>query len=343
MAIPRRLTKKQIERQNGVRTASGVLQFGGNNTNAVRYQHLPDYDPNETYDQIEAKLKERFAIMRMMTRKCISGKARSLVVSGPGGVGKTFDIDQVLSDWDPEEEKYTTSSGYVKATGLYKLLYQHREKGQIVKFDDSDSLFYDVTCLNFIKIATDTTERRRIAYRAEFDMFDENGEPIPRAFDFNGTMIFVSNLDFDMMIDKSAKLAPHLEAMVTRANYINMGMRTKYDYLVRLFMLVYPEDEDTPGLFDKLRLTPQQVDEVMNFIESNHRLLRECSFALRPRTMTRSAGIVRRSSPAAATVWHRLPRSKSPIWSTATSRLMSGPKQLNDSTPLHPTQPSAEP
>jgi hypothetical protein len=271
-SIPR-VNTKNVAAGRPTDSNGRVLQYVSTQAQ-LRYQHLPDFDRNESDEQIRAKLEERFTMLRIMGRKCITGKCRAFTVSGPGGVGKTFDLDKILSDWDPEKEKHSTSSGYVRMTHLYRLLWQNRHPGDIVKLDDSDSLFYDTNSLNMLKRACDTTEERWLVYGSEKVLFDDNDEPIPRTFKFEGTMIFVSNLDFDWMIDKGTKLAPHLEAFVTRSNYLNVGMHTKRDYLIRLFMAV------EEGLFEKMQLTEEEIDDTLNFINSNYKVLRECSLRM---------------------------------------------------------------
>ena len=54
-------------------------------------------------------------------------------------------VERVMREWDPEEKNHTFIRGYAKATGLYKLLYQYRNAGQVIIFDDADSVFLDVT------------------------------------------------------------------------------------------------------------------------------------------------------------------------------------------------------
>jgi hypothetical protein len=269
-----------------------------NQSRSARYQHLPDYDQNESDEDIERKLNERFEIMRLMTQDAIAGKVRAMIASGPGGVGKTFTIDEELEKWDPDGENYTSSRGYMRATGLYKMLWKHRAHGDLVKLDDMDSVFYDDTSLNFIKIACDTTQRRVITYAAETFLTDEEtGDPIPRNFEYNGTMMFITNLDFDQMIDKNNKLTPHLEALVTRSHYIDLMMKTKRDYLIRVFQVA------RQGLFDQIEggLTQEEENDVLEFIDQHYRNLRECSL----RMALKIGNLRKGADPDAAISWQR--------------------------------------
>ena len=230
-------------------------------------------DRNETDTEIEARLAERFEILDIMTEACMCGNARSLVISGPAGVGKSFGVERILADWDPNAINHTIVKGYVRATGLVKLMYQYREAGQVIVFDDADSIFYDDVSLNLLKAVCDTTEKRKVSWLTEGSLIDEEtAERIPRSFDFNGTIIFLTNLDFDLLIARGHKLAPHLEALVSRSHYLDLSMKTKRDYLVRIKQVI------NQGLLDNL--IPTQRSEVVDFIDTNADRLRELSLRM---------------------------------------------------------------
>ena len=104
---------------------------------------------------------------------------------------------------------------------------KHKDKGKMVVIEDSDSIFNDDTTLAMLKAVADSTEKRKVSYLSEFNMVDEDSNVIPRTFQFNGTIVFITNLDFDAIIDKGNKLAPHLAAMVSRSHYIDLAMKTR--------------------------------------------------------------------------------------------------------------------
>jgi len=160
----------------------------------------------------------------------------------------------------------------VRATGLFKALYQNRLKGQVLVFDDADSIFFDDTSLNFLKAVLDSTERRRVSYLSEYKMYDEeNATIIPSTFEFEGTCIFVTNYDFDAMIARGHKLAPHLQALVSRAHYVDLAMKTRRDYLIRIRQVI---DE---GLFAEKSMSKKEINDVMAFIETHVDRVRELS------------------------------------------------------------------
>ena len=105
----------------------------------------------ETDAEVDARISERFEVLEDITNSVITGVSRALIVSGPAGLGKSFTVEKVMRDWDPDEERHTFIKGYVKATGLYKLLYQYRHTGNVIVFDDADSVFLDDVALNLLK------------------------------------------------------------------------------------------------------------------------------------------------------------------------------------------------
>jgi len=227
----------------------------------------------ETDEEIDVRISERFEVLEDITKSVISGVSRSLIVSGPAGLGKSFTIEKVLREWDPQEDNHVFIRGYAKATGLYKLLYQYRNPGQVIVFDDADSVFFDDTALNLLKAVADTTERRRVSWLSEATLIDEeSAESIPRTFDFNGSIIFITNLDFDGAIERGSKLAPHLQAMMSRSHYVDLTMKTKQDYLVRIRQVV------KQGLLSYLNW--HEAGEVMRFVEKNSETLRELSLRM---------------------------------------------------------------
>lgn len=228
---------------------------------------------HETEEQIDTRIAERFDILDVLTEACIVGNSRALIVSGPAGLGKSYTVEKALQNWDPNEVNHTIVKGYVRATGLVKLLYQYREHGQVVVFDDADSIFFDDVSLNLLKAVCDTTERRRVSWLSEGKLVDEEtADLIPRSFDFNGTVIFISNYDFDAMIDRGHKLAPHLQALVSRAHYIDLAMKNRRDYLVRIRQVI------RQGLLNELSFEARS--DVITFIEQNHEKLRELSLRM---------------------------------------------------------------
>ena len=128
-----------------------------------------------------------------------SGVQKSLIVSGEGGLGKTYTVMKALNEKGLENYScfsgeeipdssggYRVIKGFSTAKGLYRSLYENKDG--ILVFDDCDSILKDSTALNLLKGALDSHDERIISWNA--DMKDE----LPRSFIFNGYVIFITNL-----------------------------------------------------------------------------------------------------------------------------------------------------
>lgn len=216
----------------------------------------------ETEQQRHDRIKERFGVLRMFTDAMLNGLCRAMIVSGPGGLGKSFGVEQALKKWDPTGNKYTINHGYMRPTGLLKLTWKHRAPGDVVVIDDADSVFGDDVSLNILKAVCDTCEDRTVTWLSQKGLWDEDsGQFIPSRFDFEGSFIFLTNIDFDQKIDKGTALSHHYEALVTRAHYVDLAMRGIADYLTRIDQVV------EEGLLR--HLSKSEVKDVMKFVHDH--------------------------------------------------------------------------
>ena len=228
--------------------------------------------PVETPEETSERVAARFRVMDRMVDATVGGKNRAVIVSGPPGVGKSHGVLQSLADLD--ESRYAVVKGFVRPTGLYKTLYEHREAGHVVVFDDADSIFFDDVSLNLLKAACDSTRARRLSWLAETRMEDEGGDRLPRSFEFKGSVVFLTNYDFDSVVAKGGRLAPHFEAMISRSHYVDLALKTPAEYLARIRQVV------AAGMLDDSDTTPAQRTELLEFLDTNHTRLRELSLRM---------------------------------------------------------------
>ena len=115
----------------------------------------------ETDEQIVERLRQRFEVLKDMTKAVKEGNVRAMIVTGPPGVGKSFGVDEVLSKDDlfnalgQRKPRYEIVKGAMSAIGLYTKLYEYSEKGNVIVFDDCDSVLLDDLSLNILKAALD--------------------------------------------------------------------------------------------------------------------------------------------------------------------------------------------
>src|SRR5579859_466486 len=139
----------------------------------------------------------------------IKGSTNALFVAGKGGTGKTQTVERVLHAAGLSDGKgYFKNSGSASASGVYTLLYHHRN--DIILFDDSDGALRDTDARNLIKAATDTKKVRKLVWnkKSSFIFNPEEEDPeayeddlgmAPQYFDFKGRIIFISNLSLDQL------------------------------------------------------------------------------------------------------------------------------------------------
>jgi len=230
----------------------------------------------ETVAEIESKLADRFEALAIMSEATGKGINRSLIVSGPAGLGKSFTVEAKLTELEQKGHSVTYIKGYVRPLALYKLLYETRHPNSVLVFDDSDSVFYDDVSMNLLKGACDSTERRVLHWLSKSieKEADEEGESIPEKFEFQGSIIFITNYDFDAMIESGNKLAPHFQALVSRSHYLDLAMKTKMDYIVRIRQVV------RGGMLRDRGFNAAEQTMILEFIENNMERLRELSLRM---------------------------------------------------------------
>lgn len=221
-------------------------------------------------DELSKRISSRFTTLRRMTEGSASGIVRSMIVTGPGGLGKSHTVSEVINSLPEERVKHIR--GYIRPTGLYKTLYENRFKKNVIVFDDADSIFADETSLNLLKAACDSTDKRRLSWMSMAEFYDEGGDLIPNSFDFEGCVIFITNKDLQSEVDRSGKLAPHFEAMISRSHYIDLGIKTPRDYIIRIKQVI------ESGMLSEM---PNELkDDIIKFIEDNQTKMRELSLRM---------------------------------------------------------------
>lgn len=175
-----------------------------------------------------------FGHMASLVKVLARGKIKSILIYGGPGIGKTFVVNQSL-----REEGLSPGNGYYVVKGkittasLYQTLYLHR-KGDLLVFDDTDSVWGDQEAANVLKAALDSYDTRSISWysartvnisklnpadRQEFyDSLDKKLEAdptdskikFPSEFEYNGKICFISNLPYEKfdeaVLNRSVKI-----------------------------------------------------------------------------------------------------------------------------------------
>lgn len=231
----------------------------------------------ETDAEILERLAERFQILNDMTKAVKQGNVRAMIVSGPPGVGKSHGVEAVLAKEDlfntlaDRKPKYEIVKGAMSAIGLYAKLYEFADRGNVVVFDDCDSILLEDLSLNILKGALDSSKRRFISWNTDSRLLRSEG--VPNRFEFKGSAIFITNIKFEHV--KSKKLRDHLDALESRCHYIDLQMDTEREKILRIEQVVKQGD-----MLEDYDFKPWDTDEILDFVKVNAHKLRELSLRM---------------------------------------------------------------
>jgi len=93
-----------------------------------------------------------------------------------------------------------------------------------------------------------------------------------RTFDFEGAVVFVTNIDFSGEIAKQNKMAPHYSALLSRSLYVDLGIHSKREVLVRIGQVMF-----SPGFLQDNELTPGMSRDIMAWLTRWHNRVRVLS------------------------------------------------------------------
>lgn len=241
---------------------------------------LPDdTEDEETDEEILARIQERFEAADRMAISIMKGVLPAMVESGPAGLGKSFGIELALEKRKKEAEeagfefKYDYISGAISPVGLYISAWNHREKGNVIVMDDCDSVFADEDSLNILKAMLDSSDRRMLSWRKKSRWLEDLG--IDDNFEFKGSVIFLTNLDFERKIQSGKAYGVHFKAIMDRCLYLHLTIRTIRDFMIRIKHVVYTE-----RMLEKYGFTEQQTDELMAYVWENRKRFYHLSLRL---------------------------------------------------------------
>ena len=230
----------------------------------------------ETTEEAMDRIRKRFAILDQMTDAVANGVVRGLIVSGPPGVGKSFGVERILDDYDAMAKLSNSGprteivKGAMTPIGLYQTLFNNSKQGDILVFDDCDSILFDEVCLNMLKAVLDSGKKRVISWKSESNALRREG--IPDRFEFKGGCIFITNVNFENV--RSKKIQDHLEALMSRCHYIDLEMDSVEDRFLRINQIV------KDGMLAEYNFGPEGEQEVIDFMIQKASRLREISLRM---------------------------------------------------------------
>lgn len=271
-------------------------KMSGNNTN-LNMAISPVHYVNETPEQIIERVSDRFDIMYKIAKGCAQGLVPSIVISGAGGIGKTWGITQIVENERQQRQAMLelmpntgvseliveVIGGYMTPLHLYMALYRNRFDNSLLIFDDCDSVLEDGKSINLLKHATDSSPVRKISYASGAKELED--EDIPTGFEFQGTIMVISNYDFHGIVARGRhKLVPHLQALMTRTDVLDLKLHSNREKVIWINHVV----ESTNMLVND-GLSGEQQTMVMKYLETHQDSFLSLSF----RNVRRIAGYMK--------------------------------------------------
>ena len=197
-------------------------------------------ETNKTKAVSEFGINDRFGFVEKMVGMVAKKTIASAIITGQGGLGKTHTVLKTLKNEGMSDttdlgqfeigsrinapKAFRLVKGFSTAKGLYRTLFEGN--GQVLVFDDCDSVLKDPVALNLLKGALDSYGDRWINWNA-----DIRDEDLPRSFKFTGSIVFISNMDLER-IDQAVR---------SRAMCVDLSM-TQEQKVERMQVIASNED-----------------------------------------------------------------------------------------------------
>lgn len=261
---------------------------------------LSNQDPimdGRTDEEITDIFDQKFEDLRELVEAAQNGVVTSMIVAGNAGFGKTYAVETKLDELSvldmiaDRPPKFEVIKGTMSVVGLFEILYRNSDRGQVIVLDDCDTMLFDDEALNILKAALDTGKKRFISYFKDSLFLKSHG--VPNRFRFEGSIIFLTNVDFEMMIRRGNKKSPHFEALLSRSHYVDVYLQNRREMMLRVKSVI-----EKQGLLESYKFNKIEKAEVTEYFFRNVGKFRELSL----RTVIKIADL-RKASPKS---WKRL-------------------------------------
>ena len=242
----------------------------------VQGQTVSPVIESDEVDALDFGINQRFEFLETLVQMIIDKNIPSLLITGEGGLGKTHTVKSVIErnglsdvmiemakapkvavdeDDEPVEHKnpgdYIFIKGFTTPKGVYRLLYENRDK--IIVFDDCDAALMNPTAVNLIKAAADSYDDRWVSWHSE-GLF---GSDLPSSFRFEGQIIFISNMSYHK-ID---------QAIRSRSMCVDLSMTTEQK--IERMTKIAVSDSFMPEFSEEIKL------DALNFLRDRQRMVRD--------------------------------------------------------------------
>lgn len=191
---------------------------GNVSTSGVVDSEVVNYD-KMFEDEVRATPEERFDDMKSYIFNVVKGIRPLALLCGAPGVGKTFRVMEIVKTTKSQihggpmqrDVDYKVVKGKCTPTALFTSLHDFKEEGQLLIFDDCDSIFKDGDAINLLKAAYDSSDERIVSWNTSAAIpmpVEDGGAPdcddavfdaskgkwyYPKDFIYNGSGIIITN------------------------------------------------------------------------------------------------------------------------------------------------------
>lgn len=252
--------------------ASGDINPGWKSPSQSQPTHYCNPDDDLEDAEIISDIADRFETFEECIEQVVCGSRPGCLVSGPAGCGKSHSVEK----YQDRANDFESISGDISPVNLYMALYRAKDNG-VLCFDDCDGVFEDEVKLNLLKAALEVVrpgKERMICWLKESRAL--LNEEIPKSFDFQGRILFMTNIDFEYEIERGTKRSPHLKALLSRSGYMSLGLHSKRRRVLRVVQVCRDSNiMEENGVSD-----PTMQAEILDFVMENQDNWRELSLRL---------------------------------------------------------------
>src|ERR1019366_4838533 len=225
---------------------------------------VPAAIDNRTDAGIIIDVTEAFSIAKRMVFAACEGIVTSVIMTGAPGVGKSFCVEQVLEAHKLKnpDARCKVIHGNLLAMDLYHQASQYANKGDVLVIDDCDGIFDNIIALNILKALLDTSEHRVVSWLSNHVRVTSGD--IPSEFIYNGSIIFLSNINMQYAIDNKMANHEHLMALRDRAICLDLSLHTR-----REIALWVGEVVRTNRILQGMGLTEQNEIDAIAWLNDN--------------------------------------------------------------------------
>lgn len=163
--------------------------------NNERYSNFVNEEKQKAIEKIinqnEGSItKNKFKPIRELTSMVAKGVANGVVITGEGGIGKTYNVLKQLNSLGlKDNEDYVRLTTYSTPLEFYRQLYEHKDK-KVILIDDVQSIWTNKTMVSILKGVLDDIGGKRIA---QYSTTSEKKGFVPDKFIVNAGIIIIAN------------------------------------------------------------------------------------------------------------------------------------------------------